>query len=1013
MRKTKKLLALFLFCFSLFSAQAQDRKVPILVRDAETLLPLPGVTIENLSEKDYSFTLEDGSFEVNIPEKAPIQLRLSYLGYQEQFITLEGNSIPETIDLLIEENVLDGIVITGYTKQSKARTTGAIGKIEAKALNQVQVSSMDQALQGQVPGLYVASPSGQPGTPGRVTIRGIGSLQDENTNPLYILNGVPISPETFTSLPPEDFEDITVLKDAAATAQYGSRGANGVIVITSKKGIANSPLRVTYQTQYGFAQANNRKWDMMNTTQRLQFEEMLQDPNLPGWAYSPNNPYKMENGSAITKTEEDYIRDAQRLNQIRQTDIDWRKKILRKGTIQSHALSLTSGNEKTQHYTSFNYQNQEGVLYNSGIERFTINSNIHHQSKRFKADFFINLAQSNSKESESDFDVSETNPVASLYFALPYENPYDEQGHLQPGANRFGTNALAMYRDVNRKSTALKGVVSGNFSYALTDELKLTSTLGVDYGKYSNTHIIKPDTYFGSLVEEGGQGMYSQGDQTKISTMSNFGFTYRTQWDQHEIEAIGLVELNRYKYDYHGFTGFGLISGLDQTPSGITPGTPENDFIPKIEGGASENLLVSQVALVRYSYENKYTLSGSLRRDGSSRVPSANRYQYFYALGGNWNMKYEDFLLDNEVISTARMRISYGLTGNANGFASDFGYRRLYGPGQYNGQTGLVPTTPGNANYTWEMNRIFDVGIEMGFFKNRLVAELDFYNRITSDLFIDRTLSMTSGFESMPSNLGKIRNRGIEFNLSGDIIRQGDFTWNMGVNFAFNKNKILSLGEEDEIVTEDYSIHQVGKSLGHFYMVRWAGVDTQTGAPQYYDKEGNITDVYDPENAVLVKGSFDPAWKGGVSTSLKYKNLEVSALFSFIKGMYRLNTGEFYRTSADPNYRIYNQSTSMLDMWQKPGDESSNPHPSYTRYLTDRELQRADYIKLRNLNVNYKFTNLGRAGKFMKELHVFAQGSNLITWTKWKGQDPEDDNNWYQYEYPLPRTITAGLKVIF
>ena len=1013
MRKTKKLLVLFLFCFSLFSAQAQDRKVPILVRDAETLLPLPGVTIENLSDKDYSFTLEDGSFEVNIPEKAPIQLRLSYLGYQEQFITLEGNSIPETIDLLIEENVLDGIVITGYTKQSKARTTGAIGKIEAKALNQVQVSSMDQALQGQVPGLYVASPSGQPGTPGRVTIRGIGSLQDENTNPLYILNGVPISPETFTSLPPEDFEDITVLKDAAATAQYGSRGANGVIVITSKKGIANSPLRVTYQTQYGFAQANNRKWDMMNTTQRLQFEEMLQDPNLPGWAYSPKNPYKMENGSAIAKTEEDYIRDAQRLNQIRQTDIDWRKKILRKGTIQSHALSLTSGNEKTQHYTSFNYQNQEGVLYNSGIERFTINSNIHHQSKRFKADFFINLAQSNSKESESDFDVSETNPVASLYFALPYENPYDEQGHLQPGTNRFGTNALAMYRDVNRNSTTLKGVVSGNFSYALTDELKLTSTLGVDYGKYNNTHIIKPDTYFGSLVEEGGQGMYSQGDQTKISTMSNFGFNYKTQWDQHEIEAIGLVELNRYKYDYHGFTGFGLISGLDQTPSGITPGTPENDFIPKIEGGASENLLVSQVALVRYSYENKYTLSGSLRRDGSSRVPSANRYQYFYALGGNWNMKYEDFLLDNEVISTARMRISYGLTGNANGFASDFGYRRLYGPGQYNGQTGLVPTTPGNANYTWEMNRIFDVGIEMGFFKNRLVAELDFYNRITSDLFIDRTLSMTSGFESLPSNLGKIRNRGIEFNLSGDIIRQGDFTWNMGVNFAFNKNKILSLGEEDEIVTEDYSIHQVGKSLGHFYMVRWAGVDTQTGAPQYYDKEGNITDVYDPENAVLVKGSFDPAWKGGVSTSLKYKNLEVSALFSFIKGMYRLNTGEFYRTSADPNYRIYNQSTSMLDMWQKPGDESSNPHPSYTRYLTDRELQRADYIKLRNLNVNYKFTDFGRAAKFIKELHVFAQGSNLITWTKWKGQDPEDDNNWYQYEYPLPRTITAGLKVIF
>ncbi|MBB1138476.1 SusC/RagA family TonB-linked outer membrane protein [Myroides sp. WP-1] len=1014
MRKTKRFLATLLCYFALLSAQAYDKKIPILVRDAETLLPLPGVTIENISKNEYSFTLEDGSFDLTTEgEEETIQLRLSYLGYQDQFLSFTIDAIPDTIDLFIEENVLDGIVITGYTKQSKSRTTGAIGKIEAKALNQLQVSSMDQALQGQVPGLYVASPSGQPGTPGRVTIRGIGSLQDENTNPLYILNGMPISPETFTSLPAEDFEDITVLKDAAATAQYGSRGANGVIVITSKKGVPQSPLRVTYQTQLGFAQANNSKWDMMNTNQRLQFEELLQDPNLPGWAYSVQNPYKTVQGVKVAKTDEDYIRDAQQLEQLRKTDIDWRKKLLRKGMIQSHALSLTSGSEKTQHYTSFTYANQEGVLYNSDLERFTINSNIHHQSKRFKADFFINLAHSNSKESESDFDVSETNPVASLYFALPYENPYDEQGKLQPGVNRFGTNALSMYQDVNRKSTSLKGVLSSNFSYAITDELKLTSTLGVDYSKYSNTHIIKPDTYFGSLVEEGGQGMYSQGDQNKISTMSNIGFNYRTQWDRHELEAIGLVEINRYKYDYHGFTGFGLVSGLDQTPSGITPGTPENDFIPKIEGGASENVLLSQIALLRYSFENKYTVTGSLRRDGSSRVPADNRYKYFYALGGNWNAKYEDFLQDIEVISTARVRMSYGLTGNANGFASDFGYRRLYGPGQYNGQAGLVPITPGNANYNWEMNRIFDVGVEMGFFQNRLVTEIDFYNRITSDLFLDRTLSMTSGFESLPSNLGKIRNRGVEFRIAGDLIRQGDFTWNMGLNLAFNKNKILRLGDEDDIVTEDYSIHQVGKSLGHFYMVRWAGVNTQTGAPQYLDKEGRITDEYNPEDAVLVKGSFDPSWKGGITTNFRYKNLEVSALFSFIKGMYRLNTGEFYRTAADPNYRIYNQSTSMLDMWQKPGDESSNPHPSYTRYLTDRELQKADYLKLRNVTINYKMTNLGRASKFVKEVNVFAQGSNLVTWTKWKGQDPEDDNNWYQYEYPLPRTITAGLKVIF
>ncbi|WP_243731247.1 SusC/RagA family TonB-linked outer membrane protein [Myroides sp. LoEW2-1] len=1015
MRRIKTTLWIAILCIGLQSPiYANDQRKPILVRDAETQLPLVGVTIEDITHNQYLFTTEDGTFQIADQNTDEVKLRITYLGYLTKEITLSDNNIPTIIDLDVEDNLLEGIIITGYTKQSKARTTGSVGKIAAASINKVQVSSMDQALQGQVPGLYVASPSGQPGTPGRVTIRGIGSLQDEQTTPLYILNGMPISAATFTALNPDDFEDLTVLKDAAATAQYGSRGANGVIVITTKRGDRESDsMRVTYQTQYGFSNVNNSKWDMMNTDQRLQFEEMLQDQDMPGWAYSRQNPYKIVNAQEVLKTEQDYIEGDQKLAALRNTNTNWRKKLMRKGITQSHNLTFDGGNSNTQHYTSLNYYKQEGVLYNSGIEKFNVNSNIHHQSGRFNSNFFINLANINSQVSESDFDVSETNPVASLYFALPYENPYDQYGNLTPGVNRFGTNALQMYQDVKRKEKQQRGVLAGNFSFELTDDLKLTSTIGVDYSKIANTHIIKPDTYFGDLVEEGGKGMFSQGDQTNIGLMANFGVNYKYRWDAHEIETMALVEINRQKYNYHGFTGYGLIDGLDHTAGGITPGTPENDFIPKVSGSATENLLLSQLALVRYSFENRFTFSGSIRRDGSSRVPSNNRYKYFYAFGASWNIKQESFLEDIDVLSMARIRTSYGLTGNANGFASDFGYRRLYGPGQYNGQTSLVPTTPGNPHYNWEMNRILDIGVEFGLFKNRLVGEIDFYNRITSDLFIDRSLSMTSGFESISDNMGKIRNRGIEIRLSGDLIKESDWNVNIGVNFAYNKNKILSLGEEDEIITEDYSIHQVGKPLGYFYMVRWAGVDSQTGAAQYLDKQGNITTTYDPDNAVLVKGSYDPAIKGGFTTNIRYKNIEVSALFSFIHGMYRLNTGEFYRTAADPNYRIYNQSTSMLDMWQKPGDQSKNPGANYARYMTDRELQRADYVKLRNLTVNYKFKDFGRYNKFIKEINVFAQGQNLVTWTKWKGQDPEDDNNWYEYEYPLPRTFTAGVRVIF
>ncbi len=1012
---TKRALYTVLLTTSInFIASATEKSTPILIRDANTLLPIPGVTVENLTKKIIGFTSDDGVYLFTSTNEEEVKVIFSSIGYYTREVILNSNNLPSFIDLELDDNILEGIVVTGYTTQSKTRTTGAVGQIDAKAINKIPVASADQILQGQVAGLHVASPSGQPGAMGRVTIRGIGSLQDENTNPLYILNGLPISPETFSLLNPEDFEEITVLKDAAATAPYGSRGANGVIVITSKKGVNNNgDLKVVYQTQYGYSAANNSKWDMMNTNQRLQFEEMLQDNSLPGWAYSRNNPYKIINGQKNLKTEQDYIEGDNALVKLRSTNIDWRNKILRKGISQLQNLIFSGGTDKTQHYTSLNYFNQQGVLHSSGIERFNLNSNIHHQSGVFKANFFVNLAQVNNRLSESDFDISETNPVASMYFALPYENPYDAEGNLIPGVNRFGTNALAMYNDISRKEKQMRGVVLGNFSYDLIDEFKLISTLGIDYAKIGQTHIVKPDTYFGELIEEGGRGLYSQEDTNNIGIMTNFGVNYKKVFGFNEIEVIALAEMNRHKRNYYGFTGYGLIGGLDQTPGGITPGTPDNDFIPKIMGGASESILLSQLVLMRYSYQNKYTVSGSFRRDGSSRVPTDNRYRNFYAFGANWNVKHEDFLQKIEVLSALRLRASYGLTGNANGFASDFGYRRLFGSGQYNGQSGLVPITPGNLNYNWEINKIADIGLEFGLFSNRLVGEIDFYNRVTSNLFMDRSLSMTSGFESIADNVGKIRNRGIEIRLSGDIVKEGNFVWNMGINFAYNKNKILSLGDEDEIITEDYSIHKVGKSFGHFYMVRWAGVDSQTGSPLYYDKDGEITTVYDAENAVLVKGVFDPAIKGGFTTNFKYKNWEVGALFSFIKGMYRLNTGQFYRTSADANHRIYNQSVSMLNMWQKPGDVSDNPDPSYARYITDRELQKADYLKLRNVFVNYKFTNLGRANKYIKELSVFAQGQNLITWTAFKGQDPEDDNNIYQYEYPLPRTVTAGIKVTF
>ncbi|WP_312334553.1 SusC/RagA family TonB-linked outer membrane protein [Sphingobacterium sp.] len=994
---------------------AQEKRIKIIIKDEKTQEAIAGALVVNPLNSQSFVTDKQGI--IYVPQATNEQaFMVSMLGYETKQLALDQQRSEWIINLVAQEKGLAEVVVTGYTKQSRLHTAGAVSTLDVKGIADLPVSSFDQSFQGQIPGLYVASPSGQPGAAGRVTLRGIGSLQDQNSSPLYILDGVPISEGSFSTLNPQNFENISVLKDAAATAQYGSRGANGVIVISSKKGSSwdDGRAKITYTGQYGFSQVNHQKWDMMDTAERLRFEEKLQDPNFPGWQYSRNNPNKIVDGVSVPKTTADFEQGDAKLAELGAINTDWRKLLLRNGKTNSHNISISAGKEKTQVFSSLSYFNQQGVLYNSGIERFNLTNNVNYQSNRFSAGLNVSLATSDTKISESDFDVSETNPVASLYFALPYEQPYDNMGKLTPGPNRFGSNALTQYQDVNRQERQYKSVIATNLSYALSDFFKITSTSGIDYQQINKKHIIKPDTYFGGLIEQGGQGSFTQGTNNYFSLVSNIGFNYQKKWQQHFIEIVGLGELNKQRFNNHSFTGFGLIPGLYDSPSGITPGTPENNLIPILTGGMSENALVSQIGLIRYSNANRFTFTASLRRDGSSRVPKNNRFKYFYAFGGSWNIGEEKMIKNIPQIYTARLRASYGQTGNAAGFANDFGYRRLYTVTQYAGHNAFIPQGPGNPAYNWEINRVTDVGLELGLFNNNLITEFNFYNRITSNLFVERSLSLTSGFEHIADNLGKIRNRGFEFKIAGNIIRNKELFVRIGINGAYNQNRILSLGEQEEIVTEDYSIHRVGHQLGHFYMVRWAGVDSQTGAPLYFDLAGNKTPEFDPEYAVLVKGSFDPPLKGGFTLDAGYKNLSINALFTYIRGMYRLNTGELYRTSADPNYRIYNQSRGMLDFWTKPGDTYANPAPEYQRFMTDRELQSADYIKLRSLQINYKIRSLTHSKNTpFRDINIFAQGQNLITWTKWKGQDPEDDNNWYQYEYPLPRTFTIGLNVKF
>lgn len=1006
------ILAILLFLFTQ-NISAQKYTVTGTVSEIASEETLPGVVVCSSENPNIGAVTDmGGNFEIELPENTTA-LCFTCIGFQKKIVPVHPGIPNLVIEMKPSDNGLDEVIVTGYTSQSKNKIAGSISSLDSKNVELAPVASIDQALQGRIPGLYVASASGLPGTPGRVTIRGIGSLQGGNTNPLYIVDGVPIEPASFAALNPEDFESISVLKDAASSAQYGSRAANGVIVITTKKGqtsVNGKPI-VNYLGQVGFSKVNNYKWDMMNSEQRLQFEEILQDPTYPGWLYSRNNKY---NADGSMKTSEDYAYGDSYLNNLKNADNNLRKKVLRTALNQSHNLSILGGSKTITYYLSGGYYQQDGVLQNSGIKRYNLRSNIQYSSSRWKVGLNIGLGYANAKVTEGDFDVSETNPIAALYLSLPYEKLYNQDGSLATGTNKYGANALSMFNDINRSVGQIKSTVSTNISYQLTEELKLTGVAGMDFQQFHNTCYIRPDSYLGGLVDPGEQGSYEDQYVNKVGFIATGGATYKKKWSGvHELEGNLLAEVNENKYNSSGYVGYGLVPGIENTPAGITPGTSGNSFIPTINGNRSNNVLLSQIALFRYSYANKYTLTASARNDNSSQAPRANRNKMFYAFGGNWDISKEEYLENSKFINILRLRLSYGRTGNASGFASDFGYRGLYGASNYGGMSALIPVYPANPHYNWELNYMGNVGLDFELFNSRLSGGLDVYNRITSGLFVEKRLSYTSGFESIATNAGKVRNRGIEFYVGSEIINLKDFSLSLGLNIAYNQNRIIDLGSEDEFITEEYSINRVGLPIGQFYMVRWGGVDPATGAPMYLDADGEITYTYNPDDAVLVKGSFDPPTKGGFTLDARYKQFELSALFSFIKGMYRLNTAQFFKTSADANYRQYNQSVDMLNIWQKPGDITDHPAASYPRYMTDRELQNADYVKLRNVIFSYRYPLSPNTKRNIQELRFFAQGQNLITWTKFKAFDPEDDNNWYQYEYPMPLTITAGVSITF
>jgi len=977
MRKLKSLLLVgLLLTVQLLWAQTQ---VTGKVTDSRDGSPLPGVTVSVKNSNAATTTEKDGSFSINAPAKSI--LVFSYVGYRNMEKAPTDGSL--NISLTQGESDLTEVIVTGYKTSSKRDFVGSASTISANRIRTVPIASFDQALQGQVPGILIQAQSGQPGAAASVLIRGRGSVLGTNT-PLYILDGIQITAGDFSTLNPGDFETISVLKDASATSAYGSRGANGVIVLTSKKGRAGA-VRLNYDVQYGFSTQPRNKLELMNTNEKLDYE--LANGNPYGW----------------TDTD---------LDSLRKINTDWEDVFFRTGRTAQHVLSASGGTGKTVFYLSGSLFDQTGTVENTGLKRYTGRANVESSAGAFG--FGINSTFGYSTfNNTSENNTGIASPLNAIRWTNPYETPYNNNTGEYTAITSGQPNALQELLENNNLRQQYKGVANIflNYSAPFLEGLTLRTNWGGDF-RINETSVFTDPTTATGRAQTGGRGSFGRGTDRVFRYTGTTSASYSRDFGTDHTFGISLFnEVVKTKSSNFQFTGYGL-GGPFENESGITPGTNTNGFIPNVGGGGLENALLSYFTDIRYGFRNRYFLNIGARRDGSSRFGADRQYANFGSIGASWIVSDENFMASlKNVFNELKFKVSYGSAGNQEGIGS-FESRELFTRSIYNGIAGLAQIQLNNPELQWERKTTFNTGIELSTLKGRLRAGAEYYNSITSDLFLNRQLSRTTGYTSFTSNLGELQNKGVEVSLDGDIINTRNFVWKANLSLTYNKNEIKKLvGDQKEIIG-GLSINRVGESINSIYVVRYAGVNPDNGNQQFYDIDGKVTEVYSPADRVIV-GSFEAPFFGGFGSSVNFKGLELSAFFSFVKGNEIFNND---RANVEYSQYYYDNLTKdLLREWRKPGDITDIPgFDANFESATTHFVEKGDFLRFRNASISYSLpSNLMRNIK-VNSARLFVQGQNLVTWTDFRGFDPEiSTGSLNGAQYPALRTITIGLNIGF
>lgn len=1009
-----------LLAFVVHLTYAQEKTISGTIID-DNGLPVPGATVLVKNTTSGTTSDFDGNYSINASQGET--LVFSFVGYTTKEVLVGASN---TINVTLNEDVqaLEEVVVVAYGSQSRQAIVGAVAVVSADIIEKQQVASVTNALQGSVPGVNIISSGGQPGDNPTIRIRGVSSI-NASASPLIILNGAPFN-GNINTISADQIESMNVLKDASSTSLYGSRGANGVILINTKKGKFNTPTSVSIRSTVGLANQAVKQHQLLDTDTFTEFTweamrnaaqyENGMTPNNAAISATNNliptlryNPYGISNPVGT---------DGKLVSTNKQWDTDWAELLFNDAALrQEHSIGVSGGSENTTYYFSGNYLSQEGNIKTSNFERITTRLNIDTKVKEW-LNIGLNAGYSTSSQSVPDQSgtsftstIQWINNLSSFYPLYRRDgsgnlvigndgNPIYDYGNTAgqavngarpqyQGENIVGS--LYLYNEIyKRDNFNANAYVQINFTPELTFKTQ------VSHEKYTYDYFSYNHNEFGVAASVGGRVEQDRNFTTTNNIITSLN--YKKTFNNHSISVDAIHEAFKRSDDDLGAQGVGFLPNV-KVLNGST--TPES-----VSGALSDETLDSYLGRISYNYAQKYYLEGSFRTDGSSRFNSDVRWGNFFSVGGSWVISNENFLTNSNTINYLKIRSSYGELGN-NLVLDDLGnpvyfpYLSLFETGWNElGNTGVILGSVADPFLTWEKTASFNIGVDFELFNRVITGSVDYYSKESVDLIYDKPLAVSTGNESITTNIGALKNYGVEVILNANIVTKENLKWVASLNFSMDRNEITELSQESFI--NGTKRWEVGRSLYEFFMPEWAGVDPATGYALWYqdvldtngDPTGERVTTNDYANASrnYVEKSSLPDVIGGFNNSITFGNFDFNVLFNFSLGSYIYDSNYAGLFGAFENAGIPG-TVDLLDRWQKPGDVTNVPlllaSQNDFSSRSDRFLFKNDYLRLKALTLGYSLPK-ETVNKFgVSKFRIYLQGDNLATFQSHKGIDPE------------------------